>query len=97
MSRTNPARPAAAALMLLWALVVPAAGGVISDVGVIPSPFSPNADGVFDSTAVYYSLSEQAVIVLSVADSAGGGLWTLSWEWKDPSGSPPPDGRSRPS
>ena len=83
MSRTNPARPAAAALMLLWALVVPAAGGVISNVGVIPSPFSPNADGVFDSTAVYYSLSEQAVIVLSVADSAGGGLWTLSWEWKD--------------
>lgn len=83
MSRTNPARPAAAALMLLWALVAPASGGIISNVGVIPNPFSPNADGVFDSTAVYYSLSVQAAVVLAVADSAGTGFWTLWSGWED--------------
>ncbi|MCK4410628.1 MAG: T9SS type A sorting domain-containing protein, partial [Candidatus Eisenbacteria sp.] len=69
--------------MLVWALAVPASGGVISNVGVIPSPFSPNADGVFDSTAVYYSLSEQAAIVLSVADSTGAWLWTLWSGWEN--------------
>lgn len=83
MYRTNPARPAAAVLVLVWALAVPAAGGLISDVGAIPNPFSPNADGVFDSTAVYYSLSEQAAVVISVADSAGVGLWTLWSGWED--------------
>ncbi|MFH1865676.1 MAG: T9SS type A sorting domain-containing protein [Candidatus Eisenbacteria bacterium] len=83
MSRTNPARPAAAVLVLVLALAVPASGGLIFDVGVIPSPFSPNADGVFDSTAVYYSLSEEAAIVISVGDSSGGGLWTLWSGWED--------------
>ncbi len=83
MYRTNPAWPAAAVLMVVWALAVPAAGGLISDVGAIPNPFSPNADGVFDSTAVYYSLSEQAAIVLSVADSAGVGFLTLWSGWED--------------
>ena len=83
MSRANPARSVAAALMLVWLVAVPAAGGVISGVGVIPSPFSPNADGVFDSTAVYYSLSEQAAIVLAVADSSGVGFLTLWSGWED--------------
>ncbi len=83
MHRTNPARPVAAVLMLVWAVAVPASGGVISNVGVIPSPFSPNADGVFDSTAIYYSLSERAAIVISVADSAGGWLSTLWSGWED--------------
>ena len=77
MHRTNPAWPAAAVLMLVWALAVPAAGGLISDVGAIPNPFSPNADGVFDSTAIYYSLSEPAKITLAVDDSLGAGYWTL--------------------
>ena len=83
MHRTNPARPAAAVLVLVWALAVPAAGGLISDVGAIPNPFSPNADGVFDSTAVYYSLSELAAVVVSVADSAGVGFLTLSSGWEE--------------
>ncbi len=83
MHRTNPARPATAVLVLVWALAVPAAGGLISDVGAIPNPFSPNADGVFDSTAVYYSLSEQADVVISVADSAGIGFLTLWSGWED--------------
>jgi flagellar hook assembly protein FlgD len=65
--------------VLVWALAVPAAGGLISDVGAIPNPFSPNADGVLDSTAIYYKLSERAAVVISVADSAGAGLWTLWW------------------
>jgi len=77
MHRTNPAWPAAAVLMLVWAVAVPAAGGLISDVGAIPNPFSPNADGVFDSTAIYYSLSEPAKVTLAVADSLGVGLCTL--------------------
>ncbi len=77
MHRTNPARPAAAVLMLVWAVAVPAAGGLISDVGAIPNPFSPNADGVFDSTAIYYSLSEPAKVTLAVADSLGAGYLTL--------------------
>jgi len=83
MCRTNSAWSAAAALMIVWALAVPAAGGLISDVGAIPNPFSPNSDGVFDSTAVYYSLSEQAAVVLSVADSAGIGFLTLWSGWED--------------
>ncbi len=83
MCRTNPAWPAAAVLVLVWALAVPAAGGLISDVGAIPNPFSPNADGVFDSTAVYYSLSELAAVVVSVADSAGVGFLTLSSGWEE--------------
>jgi flagellar hook assembly protein FlgD len=85
MYRTNPARPAAAVLVLVWALAVPAAGGLISDVGAIPNPFSPNADGVFDSTAIYYSLSEQAAVVISVADSAGVGFLTL-WSGREGEG-----------
>jgi len=83
MHRTNPARSAAAVLTVVWALAVPAAGGLISDVGAIPNPFSPNADGVFDSTAVYYSLSEQAAVVVAVADSAGIGFLTLWSGWED--------------
>jgi hypothetical protein len=43
MHRTNPAWPAAAVLMLVWAVAVPAAGGLISDVGAIPNP----SDGLF--------------------------------------------------
>lgn len=83
MSRTNPAWPVAAALALVWALAFPAAGDVITDVGVIPSPFSPNADGVFDSTAVYYTLTEQAAIVVSVGDSLSS-ILTMLWSgWED--------------
>jgi flagellar hook assembly protein FlgD len=82
MSRWNLAGPASAALLLVCALTVQATGGVISDVGVIPSPFSPNADGVFDSTAVYYSLSVQAAVVVSVRDSTGGEPWMLWSGWE---------------
>ena len=83
MHRTNLARPAAAVLVLVWALAIPAAGGLISDVGAIPNPFSPNADGVLDSTAIYYSLAELADVVVSVADSAGIGFLTLWSGWED--------------
>jgi len=83
MPRTNPAWPVAVALALVWALAVPATGGVITDVGAIPSPFSPNADGVFDSTAVYYSLSERAAVVVSIGDSLGVGFWTFWSGWEE--------------
>jgi flagellar hook assembly protein FlgD len=77
MSGRKPAGPAAAALALVWALTVAASGGVICDVGVIPNPFSPNGDGVFDETAVIYSLSEEATVEVSVADSVSGALQLL--------------------
>ena len=83
MSRTNPAWPVAVAIALVWALAFPVAGDVITDVGVIPSPFSPNADGVFDSTAVYYSLTERAAIMVSIGDSLGFGFWPLWSGWEE--------------
>jgi flagellar hook assembly protein FlgD len=85
MSRTNPARPVAVAIALVWALAAPAAGGVITDIGAIPSPFSPNADGVFDSTAVYYTLAEPCDVMVSVADSLGNGFW-LVWMGEEEAG-----------
>jgi flagellar hook assembly protein FlgD len=84
MLGTTPARSAAVALALVCALSQQASGDIIFDAGAIPNPFSPNADGVFDSTAVYYSLSEQAAIVVTVADSIGSGIWTFWSGWEDP-------------
>jgi flagellar hook assembly protein FlgD len=76
---------------------------VLSNVGVIPNPFSPNADGVFDSTAVHYTLSDTAAIVVSVADSSLVEIATVwsGWEYAGEhrhywdgtvSGAPAPDG-----
>jgi flagellar hook assembly protein FlgD len=81
----------------------PALADVLSNVGVIPNPFSPNADGVFDSTAVHYTLSDTAAIVVSVADSALVEIATVwsGWEYAGEhrhywdgtvSGAPVPDG-----
>jgi flagellar hook assembly protein FlgD len=54
-----------------------ASGQLIDDVGVIPDPFSPNDDGVFDETALYYSLSELAIVTITVAGQSGWGPDTL--------------------
>jgi len=81
----------------------PALADVLSNVGVIPNPFSPNADGVFDSTAVHYTLSDTAAIVVSVADSSLVEIATVwsGWEYAGEhrhywdgtvSGAPAPDG-----
>jgi len=83
MSGTTRSRPAAVALVLVCALAATASGDLVCDVGVIPNPFSPNADGVFDSTAVHYSLSEMAATVVTVADSLGEPFWTFWTGWED--------------
>jgi flagellar hook assembly protein FlgD len=46
-------------------------------VGVIPDPFSPNDDGVFDETTLYYTLSEAALVTVTVSGGAGIGPDTL--------------------
>ena len=84
MKRGDPVRLLCATVALVGALVVPSSADVISDVGAIPSPFSPNGDGVFDSTAVYYALSEQAAVVVTVADSLEQELLTLWSGWEGP-------------
>jgi flagellar hook assembly protein FlgD len=76
-------RSAGAALAFLGLLAHPVAAGLISHVGAIPNPFSPNADGVYDSTAVYYSLSEADLIYVTVRDSSFARLDTLSVAWQE--------------
>jgi hypothetical protein len=71
-----------------WAVVCAAllcgqaSAGVLTGAGVIPNPFSPNADALYDSTAVHYTLSDTAAVIVSVADSSLAGptvLWS-GWE-----------------
>jgi flagellar hook assembly protein FlgD len=58
-----------------WVAMAAASGGtaeagVLSGVGAIPDPFSPNGDALYDSTAVHYTLSDTAAVIVSVADSS---------------------------
>ena len=59
-----------------------ASAGVLAGAGVIPNPFSPNADALYDSTAVHYALSDTAAVIVSVADSSLTGLATLWSGWE---------------
>ncbi len=82
MLRTTWFLPAVA-LVLAASLVQPAAGDILSDIGAIPNPFSPNADGVFDSTAVHYTVEaprESVLVVVRIASSVEpeGEFWTLA-------------------
>jgi flagellar hook assembly protein FlgD len=73
------------AAVILAAVLFPAEqarADVLSNVGVIPNPFSPNADGVFDSTAVFYTLADTAAIVVSVADSSLADILTVWSGWE---------------
>lgn len=76
-------RTCGAAVALAGLLLQPVSAGLISHVGAIPSPFSPNADGVYDSTAVYYSLSDADLIFVTVADSTLSKIDTLSAAWQE--------------
>jgi flagellar hook assembly protein FlgD len=58
-------------VLVITGLAPTAAADLITDLGVIPTPFSPNGDGVFDSTAVHYVLSAEADVAVSIRDSAG--------------------------
>ncbi|MBM3307141.1 MAG: T9SS type A sorting domain-containing protein [Candidatus Eisenbacteria bacterium] len=69
-------------LVGIAALVASAEGGVLTGIGAIPDPFSPNVDGVYDSTAVHYTLSETAAVIVSVADSSLVELATLWAGWE---------------
>jgi hypothetical protein len=59
-----------------------ASAGVLTGAGVIPNPFSPNADALYDSTAVHYTLSDTAAVIVSVADSSLTELATLWSGWE---------------
>ncbi|MBN2566055.1 MAG: T9SS type A sorting domain-containing protein [Candidatus Eisenbacteria bacterium] len=72
-----PIRRAALAALLLGTLAGPAAAGFIEDVGVIPNPFSPNGDGVFDETALYYTLTDTFLVTITVSGFDGWGPDTL--------------------
>jgi len=47
-------------LVSLWALMTGAAGIIITNVQVVESTFSPDGDGIQDSTFIYYTLSDSA-------------------------------------
>ncbi len=66
MQRGNPVWPTVAIALILGAFAHPSAAGLISDVGAIPNPFSPNGDGVYDEIVFRYTLSEQAWVVVTV-------------------------------
>ena len=70
------------ALLIGASLSAQASGGVLSSVGVIPDPFSPNGDGSYDSTAVHYELSDTAAVIVSVADSSLAEIETLWSGWE---------------
>jgi flagellar hook assembly protein FlgD len=59
-----------------------AEAGVLSGVGAIPDPFSPNGDALYDSTAVHYTLSDTAAVIVSVADSSLAELAVLWAGWE---------------
>lgn len=80
--RTRPIRLLVAALAALAAHTGPASGDILSDVGAIPNPFSPNEDGVFDSTAVHYTLSDTAAMVITVADLGLSDIDTVWVGWE---------------
>jgi len=84
MLRRLCVRFGAAALGALAVAVAPAEAGIISNVGAIPNPFSPNEDGIFDSTAVHYTLADSAAVIVSVADSTLAELLTLWSGWGAP-------------
>ncbi len=69
MQRATPIRSGWLVLAILAGLAQAAMAGLITGAGAIPSPFSPNADGINDSAAVFYTLSDTAAVVVSVADS----------------------------
>ena len=82
MTRSCPIRLLVTVLVALVAQSGPASGDILSDLGAIPNPFSPNADGVFDSTAVHYALSDTAAIVIAVADAGMAAIDTVWAGWE---------------
>lgn len=69
MQRGNPVWPVVVAALILGALAHCSSAELISDVGAIPNPFSPNGDGVYDEIVLRYTLAEQAWVVVAVEDS----------------------------
>lgn len=84
MQRATPIRSGWLVLAILAGLAQAAMAGLITDAGAIPSPFSPNADGANDSTAVFYTLSDTAAVVVSVADSTHSEILMLWSGWEGP-------------
>jgi len=103
MRTSMPVGPIGTALVLVAALAGAASGDLITNAGAIPNPFSPNGDGVFDETVVYYTLALEADVKLTVRNADLDSLDVLSIETEEPGqhshawdgtvdGSVPPDG-----
>jgi flagellar hook assembly protein FlgD len=86
MLRSAAAGTLAVVLLLSGALAPAARGDLLADVGAIPNPFSPNADGVFDSTAVYYTLGDAAAVLITVREAGGAPVDTV-WSGQEQAGS----------
>jgi len=69
MQRGNPVWPMVAVALILGALAHASSADLITDVGAIPNPFSPNGDGVYDEIVLRYALAEQAWVLVTVEDS----------------------------
>lgn len=85
MHHTSPFGAAALGLAAVLAMAAPAAADLVSGVGAIPNPFSPNGDGVYDRTAVHYTLSDSATVAIVIADSTMAELVEL-WSGEEPAG-----------
>ncbi len=87
MERSFPMGGSAAlAVVLLSMAAFPAAADVITNVGAIPNPFSPNGDGALEETSVYYTLSQGGTVVVTVLDSESQFVRELSRENEGPGG-----------
>ncbi len=76
------------AVALITGCSVLAAPGVASadaltNVGVVPNPFSPNGDGAYDQTAVRYELSAYSDVEVTVVDSTAVEVAQLWADWAD--------------
>src|SRR3990172_2639650 len=78
---------------------------VISDVSDAPDSFSPDGDNQYDTTTIYFTLSENASVTLRIYDAAhilvrtpandelrSIGANQVVWDGKDDAGTPVPDG-----
>ncbi|MBD3368153.1 MAG: hypothetical protein GF405_08305 [Candidatus Eisenbacteria bacterium] len=69
---SKPLGPGGVALLVVLAAALPVRCALLSDLSVIPNPFSPNGDGTYDQTVLSYTLSDSVWTVVAVEDTAGG-------------------------
>jgi len=67
------------------ALLTPSAAlaAALTGLGVVPDPFSPNGDGIYDRTAIRYDLSTYSDVEVTVVDSTMSEVVQLWADWAD--------------